>query len=267
MQRAGLKIGIAIILLGILGVGAWRYSVVMRRRAAEEIVLPTYADPGPGPRAPSSRAFGLDVGRSNMDAVNALVAERGLECSDTSVRAMMKKMREDKRKEIEEKKARGEEVDETSGASWLNKESPKEKNPQVRLSCPDTASAALADRERPTARGRLLLIFDSPEQPLRHVSYRRLHRDQQAALADFQSALAAMTAVYGPPSESIGEVSGTPDAKGDLFGYLQPIKREWHFSDVEVKVNALNFGRRGVDLLESVEVPSNIRPDAPALPR
>lgn len=266
MKSPALKAALAALVLLILAAGGWR-AWMMYGGNRDETVLQEFQEPGDGPRAPSAEGFGVKVGTTTLEEVNALAAARGWRCEDTSVRALMQKMRENKRKELAEKKAAGEEVDEESGASWLNKRSPKERNPQVRLACADTRADAIGDRERPTAQGRLLFVFDSPELPLRHASYRRLHRDHEGARQDFEAALASMKAGYGEPTDSVGEVLAEPDEDGALFPKLQPIKREWNFSDVQVKVNALNFGKRGVDILESVEVPLPVRPDAPADPR
>ena len=265
MKKRALKAALVLLGLAVLGVGGWRIWA-MYGGAREELVLPEFEEAGPGPRAPSSEGFGVKVGRTTLEEVQALTEERHLDCEDTSVRALMKKMREQKRKEMEEKKARGEEVDDASGASWLNKKSPKEKNPQVRLSCPETIASSIGDRPRPVANGRLLFVFDADELPLRHVSYRRLQRDQRAAYDDWKSALDAMIAIYGQPTDVVGDASPEPDAEGVIFAKLKPVKREWNFADVHVKVNALNFGKRGVDILESVEVPLPVRPDAPARP-
>ena len=45
-----------------------------------------FKDPGPGPRAPQTTAFGATIGTSMFPEVEALVKQRGLECADTSVR-------------------------------------------------------------------------------------------------------------------------------------------------------------------------------------
>jgi len=200
--------------------------------------------------------------------VQTLIDRQEVTCHDTSARALMKQMREKKIAEIEAKKAKGEEVDAVSGASVLHKKSPKERNPQVRLSCEDVRAASLTDRARPPAKGRLLYIFDSPDHPLRHVSYRRVHRDPKAALADVSSALEALTALYGPPLTSSGPLPVASEGIDPalIFPLLKTLKYEWRYADLLVQLTALNFGKRGIDVLESIEVPWPVRSDAPALP-
>ena len=264
MGRPWIKglIGVGVVV--VLAAGGWRMWMLMGG-SADQMELPQFEEMGDGPRAPTSSGFGVEVGVTSLSDVLAYSDSRGMTCEDTSVRALMKKMREKKRQELKEKEASGEAADGESGASWLNKKSPKEKNPQVRLSCPDTSAETIGDRQRPEVDGRLLFVFDSPELPLRHVSYRRLQRDHQRAFADFSSATDAMVSLYGEPTDVMGEVTGEADADGFIFSKLRPVKREWNFADVHVKVTALNFGTRGVDILESVEVPLPVRSDAPTL--
>src|SRR5262245_21185617 len=103
-----------------------------------EPVLPAFTEPGGGPHAPSSEGFGVAVGRMTVTEAEGRLKALGLDCKHTSIRALLREMREKKLAEIEEKKARGEDVDAVSGAS-LTRPSPRERNPQVRLSCEDTS--------------------------------------------------------------------------------------------------------------------------------
>ena len=70
-----------------------------------------------------------------------------------------------------------------------------------------------------------------------------------------------MTQHYGAPTSS-----ATPPAADAPFKLLTPYKWEWKFADTRIEVSALNYGRRGVDILEAKEVPWPVRPDAPATP-
>lgn len=222
-----------------------------RASAAIEDVLPDFKELPPGPRAPKSSGFGVAVGKTRLEDVEEAIARRSLSCNDTSARALMKAAREHRAV----KKA-ADDVDATSSAS-SKKTSPMEKNPQVRLSCEGTAASAIGDRARPEAIGRLLYIFDSNKHPLRHVSYRRVHKDAAAARNDALDALAAMTTAYGPPST----VSGALPAEGAPFERYAPYKAEWVWTDVKATVSALSFGERGVDVYEAIEVPWPIRSD------
>lgn len=265
-MRAGVKAALAVAGVLILGIGGWRVWRMYGGGEADE--LPTFIEPAAGPRAPVSTGIGVTVGKSTLPEVEALVAAWGIPCEDTSARALMKKMRDKKQAEIAEKEARGEAVDANAGASWMNKKSRRELNPQIRYACADVKAPQLKDRERPAAEGRLLFVFDSEDLPLRHVSFRRLQKEPLAAYHDFRAALDTMTAVYGAPHVETGKIPVAEALAGaELFPKLVPIKREWNFSDIQVKVTVLNFGARGIDILESVEVPWPVRPDAPALPR
>lgn len=222
-----------------------------RRSNAVEDVLPDFKELPPGPRAPKSSGFGVAVGKTRLSDVEETIARRHLDCKDTSARALMKAAREHK---AVTKAA--DDVDATSSAS-SKKTSPMEKNPQVRLSCEGTPADAIGDRPRPSASGRVLFIFDSPKHPLRHVSYRRVHKDPAAARNDAVDALAAMTASYGAPTA----ITGALPAEGAPFERYSPYKAEWIWPDVKVTVSALSFGERGVDVYEAVEVPWPIRTD------
>jgi hypothetical protein len=134
-------------------------------------------------------------------------------------------------------------------------------NPQLRLSCPDVSANQLPDRTRHSATGRWLFVFDSPKLPLRHVSWRRRHVDHDDARQDLEATVDAVRRTFGDPTR----VSEAP-AQGAKFKLLTPYKWEWRFADIRVEVSALHYGRRGVDVLEAVEVPWPIRPDAPTLP-
>ncbi|MCA9717907.1 MAG: hypothetical protein KC468_24760, partial [Myxococcales bacterium] len=221
----------------------------------------TFEEPGPGPRAPITAAFHVELGETDLAGVEATVQRLGLRCGDTSIRAQMKKMRETK---MAEAKARGEDV--VTSASWA-KPSKREKNPQVRYSCGRVAASQLGDRERPTSSGRLLYVFDSEQHPVRHASYQRTHKDQALALADVKEAVESATKLYGPPTRVRNAL---PEPAGDgavEFPLLKNIEFEWEYSDLLVKIVALRLDETKVTVGERVEVPTGVRPDAPTLPR
>ncbi len=226
----------------------------------DEIAAPLeFRDPDPGPRAPEAAAFGAEIGRSSYADVKAYVEARGFTCKDTSIRAMMEAKRDAEREKQAEK---GE--DAVSSASWMKKKSKREKNPQVRFSCPKVTSEALADRERVKSHGRLLFVFDSDELPLRHVSYQRSHDNHTRALDDYEESVKAMTARFGEPTATRGEVPERDENGKAEFPPSRSLELRWDFSDLAIKVTAIHFGRK-VTVGERIEVPHGIRPDAPAL--
>jgi hypothetical protein len=240
----------------VLGVGLQR----MHARRTIKDVLPVFTEPGPGPRAPGARALGFTVGASTLGEVRAQLARAGLDCADTSMRALMQQAREQTRREMEARKARGQDPDAVSGASRVNYRSPKEANPQVRLACDDVPSNRLSDAERSTSTGRLLLVFDSPRHPLRHVSYERTFAPDatSVALADLEAARRRLHDLFGAPASS-----RTPAADQGQLPWLSPQEVRWAFADLEARVAAINYGPRGVVLSEVVEVPWPVRADAP----
>ena len=223
-----------------------------------------FKEPGPGPRAPQTAAFGATVGVSKFPEVEALVKQRGLECADTSVRAMMDRRREAEKAKVADAKARGE--DAVTAASWVNKRSKREANPQLRFACPKITADQIGDRTRPPSHGRLLYVFDDAGYPLRHSSYQRTHKDHAAALLDFQDTIAALTAIYGPPGKPLKTELPQPDKDGKLeFPNATNFEIAWDFADLAVRANVLRYGDL-VTVGERIEVPHGIRPDAPALP-
>ena len=222
-----------------------------------------FKDPGPGPRAPQTTAFGAVVGASMFAEVEAPLKQRGLECANTSVRAMMDRRRAVETAKVADAKARGE--DAVTAASWVNKRSKREANPQLRFSCPDITSDQIGDRPRPPSKGRLLYVFDDESYPLRHSSYQRTHKDHAAALLDFQDAVTALTAIYGPPGKSPKTDLPQPDKDGKVeFPNATNFEIAWDFADLAVRVNVLRYGEL-VTVGERIEVPHGIRPDAPKL--
>ncbi|MDC0722965.1 hypothetical protein [Nannocystis bainbridge] len=222
-----------------------------------------FKDPRPGPRAPVTVAMHTDVGRHHVADAEALAARLGLACGDTSIRASMEGRRKVERKRLEDARARGE--DAVTAASWLDRKSKREANPQVRFSCPKTRSEQLTDRPRPRSEGRLLFVFDSVDHPLRHVSYQRTAKDPAPALADYEDAVAHYTRVYGPPTRVPSRELPAPGPDGAVdIPVATNFETEWAFSDLLVKVSLLRYASL-ITVGERVEVPPGIRPDAPQL--
>lgn len=220
-----------------------------------------FIDPPEGPRAPAARYHGVDIGRTTLPEVEAMVERLGLCCGDTSARAKLQRRRE---KAAAEAKARGEDAVTSASAK---KRSGYEDNPQIRYSCPNIQASQIGDRERPPSKGRLLFVFDSPDYPVRHTSYQRSHKDPSAALTDVKEAIAAMTAIYGEPTRVRGQLP-EPDKRGAVdFEVLKNIQFEWKYADLIARVNILRVGNQSITIGERVEVPPRVRPDAPALAR
>lgn len=220
-----------------------------------------FKDPGPGPRAPVTLAFETEIGSSMYADVEALVAAHQLKCADTSIRAMMDKRRQAEKARIADAKARGE--DAVTAASWVDKRSKREANPQLRFSCPKVTSDQLQDRPRVASSGRLLYVFDDDTYPLRHASFQRTHKDQALALKDFEDTVAYLTGVYGPPTKTFKSELPRPDATGKVeFPTAMNFETSWEFADLLARVNVLRYGDL-VTIGERVEVPHGTRPDAP----
>lgn len=240
--------GIALALL--LAAGGYGYLRFQRMVARQ---IPVFVEPGPGPRAPAQDGLGFRVGLHRLDQVQQRLADLGLRCRDTSISALV---RAGVAAEIRKREAAG---DSTLGArlyGWLN---PHGRNPQVRLSCEGTAASVFGEPRRQAATGRLLLVHDAPDAPLRHVSYQRTQVDPAAAHADLHATVAALTRRFGPPSQRVH-----PEALAlAVLPELTPVTVEWRFADVRAEVTAIRYGSRGVVLSETVEVPWPVRADAP----
>jgi hypothetical protein len=248
----------------VITIGLYAYGRIMR---GPDTVLPTFTEPGAGPRAPAAELYGFHVGRTRLAEANARLKELGVVCENTSVRAVIEKMREAKRKEVEDKKAKGEDPDTVTGASIINHKSKREKNPQVRLSCENTPAKALGEVWLGDASGRLLLVFDSAEHPLRHISFARNHLDHGKALLDYAQTTKAYSRIYGTPKETQskpGSPKDAPDAPNELARFERRAQT-WEFSDLSPSVVIVNYSSFGPSITEALEVPWPVRPDAPAL--
>jgi hypothetical protein len=220
-----------------------------------------FKDPPAGPRAPTYAAFNVTVGTTKFSEIGPLVERLGLDCGDTSIRAMMDRRREKELARIDAAKARGE--DAVTAASWIDRRSKREANPQVRYSCPKITADKLGDRTRAPSTGRLLYVFDSVDHPVRHASYQRTHQNHAEALADFNETLAALTTIYGPPTRPMKSELPRPAADGTVeFPSAVSFEATWEYGDLLVRANILRYGKL-VTVGERVEVPHGLRPDAP----
>jgi hypothetical protein len=257
------RLALAALAVCVLVLG-WTGIRMYRAQQSQTDLLPTVRDPDAGPRAPSTTAFGFDVGHDASSTVADGLAARGLACKDTSVRAMMQQVREHKRRELEEVERRGGDVDAVTGASIVGRKSPRERNPQLRLSCEGVTADALGLARPVVAAGRALFVFDSAEHPLRHASFRRSHREADDAVVDLRASIADWRARLGEPTSQSGSL---PDLSVRIER-LPPLVVEWRYADLVVRISTIDFGARGVSqnisVEERVEVPWGIRSDAPS---
>jgi hypothetical protein len=266
VQRRRLLLILGVVIAsGTLGAGYSR----QRARAASRFQAPVFVDAPPGPRAPSAELLGVRVGTSRFSDVSALTAAWGVSCADRSVRTLMTELRDKKRAQIEEAKARGT-PDAVTGASILTRRTARDDNPQIRFSCEEAPSSRLADRARvPSSSGRVLFVFDDAQAPLRHVSYQRNHSAWEDALADFVATRDALSTRLGKPLETEtgtgtsrrADGSGASDAPVPKYGRRVA---EFRFSDLVATASVANLGGRGYTVAETLEVPLPVRADAPA---
>lgn len=246
-RRALIGASASVLALGLLG--GWAWSKRPRELPPLETVLPEFQAPDPElPRAPVREAFGLQLGLS-LDALQAELRSRDVECDDTGVRASIEKLREHKRKQLEQ----AEDPDAVTGASILHKRSKKESNPQIRLAC-ELASIAELEPNHPRVPGRALFVFDSPEHPLRHASLRRTYQTSEAAMLDLRESVARFSAIHGEPTT----LRGTIPRPGDAPDKPEPIRVQWRYADLLVEVSSNSFGKM-ISVDERVEVPWPVR--------
>lgn len=246
-KRALVGACVGLLALGLLG--GWAWSKRARELPPLETTLPEFHDPDPElPRTPSRAAFGLQIGQG-LDALQADLRARGIACDDTGVRASIDKLREHKRKELEQ----AQDPDAVTGASILHKRSKKESNPQIRLAC-ELSSLTELEAERPRVPGRALFVFDSPEHPLRHASLRRTYRTSEAAMLDVRESVARFEAIHGEPTSQQGIIA----LAGDAPDKPEPIRVQWRYADLFVEVSATSFGKL-ISVDERIEVPWPVR--------
>ncbi len=249
----------AVLLVAAVLYGYGRYQRSRPKVLAPLVTeLPKFSEPDGGARATFGGLYGFEIGRTSLSQARARLSEPGIVCEDSSIRVMVQKLRDAKARELEAAKAKGE-VDAVTGASILWRRSPKESNPQIRLSCADTSTDKLGVAGAPVF-GELLLIFDSESLPLRHVSFGRSHRQGEAATRDFDAALARLQAAYGEATVKPKDPAAQPD--GGAFPWVTNYEYAWNFADLSVKVSALNLGEtRGISLREFVEIRWPVRSD------
>ncbi len=225
---------------------------------------PTYVDPPTGKRAPSAELLGVKVGFTTLAEVEKLIADKKLTCEDRSPMAGIEKIIDKYMTEAKAKQARGEEVDmakyEKYAAHYRTNT-----NPQIRLSCEKVSGTLIGDHKRDEAPGRWLFVFDDKKSPLRHTSFQRLYSEHDRAKKDFSETHKLLTQTFGEETKSSNELPKGEGKKVE-FARNKLIRREWKFSDVHVKTKVMNFGARGVEVSESIEVPVPIRANAPADP-
>ncbi len=225
--------------------------------------LPEFRAPDLTHRAPTGEnaLYGINVGVDSRASIGEWLSRQHISCRDTSMRALMVAKRDQIAGDMARAKSRGEDPDIVSGASMLNYRSKSEQNPQLRLSCEGVAGAALPGTSAPTGMGRLLIILDSVEHPVRHVSYAYHLADNDQVLAAWNQSVQKMMRRLGSPTSVVASdpLSGDDFQPGRLF------KREWLFGDLRAEVTALRIGRRPVGLRETIEVPWPVQSDAPTL--
>lgn len=223
------------------------------------LILPAMTEPPPGPKGPDNHLLGVAVGHTSFEGVVAYMKGRNPDCRDTSARALMKRMRAQKAKAQDLAAPAADEADAVSGASW-KKTSPMERNPQVRYACENTEASTLDGRNL-SVKGRALFVFDSPEHPLRHASFRRLHPKAADGIREAQQTLAAFTGLFGVAHAVSRELPKDSAA----IETWRPYEYSWLWSDLEAKVTIIDYGKRGFSVYETLQVPLPIRPDAPVL--
>jgi hypothetical protein len=258
--------GAGVLLLVVAALGAYEWHRMHTRPPVTDAFPVKFTEPAPGPKAPSTAGLGFEVGRTHLAEAQARLNSLGINCRDTSPRALVELSRQNKRFEIqaaEEKKAHGETVAAVTGASMLFHRSKMESNPQVRLSCDEVDASKLDARTtRQPYAARILLIWDSAELPLRYASASQALPTFAEAEAAFQSAEKAVETRLGHPGE--GKDLTELTSKG--FPTFAQTKKAWKYPDYSAAVKAQNLGGRGIQVEEVYEVPWPIRSDAPSLP-
>jgi hypothetical protein len=250
-RKIALSFGATIVVL-VAAAGGVRAYMVWKQGQDE---LPTFIDVPEGPRAPNHAFLGLEVGKSTVEEAEVLYRGLGVECGQSSFRALMESKRKQTIKAMEAAKAAGGDPDAVSGASLVNYRSKKERNPQVRLACEHVPLASFKDRERASGDDLYwLIIFDSPKHPLRHTSISRRLKDTAFAEEEWRDAVEAMTRKFGAPTtlRAPGDKPGIPFGPGTVY------TASWKFADLEAEVKALRIGD-DIRFSETVEVPWPVR--------
>lgn len=258
-RKRRLAIGSALIVV-TMGLGAFAWSKRPRELPPLETELPSFVEPNVElPRAPSNIALGVAIGQIDLAELDDHLRGLALACDDTGARALIERLRAKKQADL----AAADSPDAVTGASITWRRSPREKNPQVRLSCEVDSLTRIDPTREPTPKGRALFVFDSPDHPLRHVSVRRNHTSRSAALRDLAGARALYLARFGEPTSTRGAM---PEFEEELLDRIPPIAMQWRYADLLVEINLTDFGKT-VSVDERVEVPWPVASDAPARPR
>jgi hypothetical protein len=253
-------IGVAVFVAALaVAIGVAGFVSRARVKAASRYVPPVFVEPGPGRRAPRVEFLGVRFGASRKNDVSRLMESWHVPCADRSMRTLMGELRDRKREELARAAAS---ADAVSGASIVSRRTARDDNPQVRLSCEGVAASLLGDRTRPPSSGRVLFVFDTEGSVVRHASYQRNHAQWRDALADFQSARAALASKLGVSREA-GQ-GGPAGAETEAVPKYGRRAAEWRFADLAASVTVVNLGQRGFSVSESVEVPLPVRADAPS---
>jgi hypothetical protein len=249
LGAGGLLLALAAAAGGVRGFMVWQQR---------QDLLPELIDVPAGPRAPRREMLGLELGRTTLPEAEVVYRGVGVECVNTSFRALMEARRRQVKEKMEAAAARGDAPDGVTGASLVEYRSKKERNPQVRLSCEGVRPDAFGDRPRaPGAPLYWLLIFDSEKHPLRHTSISRRIADPAVAAEEWRSALDAMTRRFGAPTDRVGPVD---DAGASMFDQGAYYQVSWRFADLHAEVHAFRVGR-DVRFTEKVEIPWPVRSD------
>ncbi len=254
-------------MLLLLGASAWayhRFQVWDRTRD----VFPEFIDVPAGARAPpTARLLGLTPGTTTLPEFNAWSAAHGLSCSDTSMRALMEKGRQETQAKMKQAEDEGQDPDAVSGASRANYHSKKERNPQVRMACYDADLVKLGDGidRGPARQATVMAIFDGAALPLRYVGVWRRYFSEQATLEQWKTTTARLETELGPPTkQSASRPVEDDDPLTKPFERMVLVRDEWRFADRRAEVQVINMGpQKGIDFREILEIPWPVRTDGP----
>ena len=178
-----------------------------------------------------------------------------------------------RQREAEERKRMGCHPMPSRAPSAANRRSPMERNPQVRLSCEGLPAARLTDRPRAASVGRLLFVFDSPEQPLRHISYQRTIADSGAGRGRARRRRRRLREDLGPPTRKPQPTPAgqPPPARPADRPHRHPALAGPHPNTSGPSPTSPSASPPSTSAApaapcspSSIEVPLPIRPDAPA---
>lgn len=170
---------------------------------------------------PPPTTFGVTVGASMHDVEQATASAK---CEDVSLMTIMKKAHAAHAGE-----AKGMPSDHLKmlvDPAFL----------QIRYACEDVPSPS-------GAIGRVLFVAKSRFDPLQTVAHQRHHDNARDAASDFGSTIALLEKSYGAPQVSTGDAA---------LAVYKPVVREWHLKDSTIRVQAMNFGKRGASVSEEV---------------